>query len=395
MAFEHLANPAPQSISNPEDELAYLRAQVEAKEEELRALKQEQPRAMVAHERILHHRDEGHEVMAPSYVMKAEEAQEIALNLNLDPENDDETMDELRSIMEEKGIRNAYAVLYRLNSPHLEDDFHRFLVQYLIAGMPIKGLSESQPDWKALHLTLYEIALPEAHNTEQGREKTLKELISSMEQFYAGMLSVEDAYAGEPPYFSLELAVPVERSGLFFYVSVPNGRRDLFEKQLLSIFPEAHITPQPNDYNVFVPEGISIGSTARLVQKPMLPLKDYTDFDYDPLNSVLNAFAKIGAEDEGAAMQIIIQPKGDRYIRHYRKVLDALRRGETVQKALETPEGLAGELLKETGAMFIKQKELDRADADQGVIESVEKKMATPVVQTNVRFIVSSRSDFI
>ena len=88
MAFENPADVAPRSISTPEDELAYLRAQVEAKEQELRALKQEQPRAIVAHERILHHRDTGHEVLAPEYTMQAQEAAELALNL--DPENDDE-----------------------------------------------------------------------------------------------------------------------------------------------------------------------------------------------------------------------------------------------------------------------------------------------------------------
>jgi hypothetical protein len=380
------------TISSPEDELEYLRAQVQAKEDELRALKQEQPRAVVAHERILHHRENGAEVLSPEYRLDADEVADLALNL--DPESDDDTMDELRNIMEEKGIRNAYAVLDRLNSPHLEDDFHRFLVQYVISGIPPKGLKENQPDWKALHLTLYEIALPEAVTDDnEGRTKALKELISSMEQFYSGMLSVQDAYAGEPPYFSLELAVPVERSNLFFYASVPNGRRDLFEKQLLSIFPNAHITPQPNDYNIFVPEGFSIGSTATLVAKQMLPLKDYTDFDYDPLNSVLNAFAKIGAEDEGAALQIIIQPKGDHYIKHYRKVLDALKRGEDTYKALNTPESLAGELVKETGAIFMKPKEYSRADADQSVIESVEKKMAAPVVATNIRLIVSSRNE--
>ena len=260
--------------------------------------------------------------------------------------------------------------------------------------MEPKGLNEKQPDWKALHLTLYEIALPEADNTtEEGRTKTLKELISSMEQFYSGMLSVADAYAGEPPYFSLELAVPVDRSHLSFYAAVPNGRRDLFEKQLLSIFPNAHITPQPNDYNVFVQEGFSIGSTAKLHTKQMLPLKDYNDFDYDPLNSVLNAFAKIGAEDEGAALQIIIEPKGDKYIKHYRKVLDALKRGEETGKALNTPEGLGGELLKESAAIFVKPKELVREHADQSVIESVEKKMSAPVVATNIRLVVSSRSE--
>jgi hypothetical protein len=387
MAFEV----APRSISTPEDELAYLRAQVEAKEEELRSLKKEEPRALVAHERILHHLDTGHEVVAPEYALQPQEA--AALALDLDPENDDETMEELRRVMEEKGIRNAYAVLDKLNSPHLEDDFHRFLVQYLIAGMQPKGLGENQPDWKALHLTLYEIALPESSNqSDEGRTKTLKELISSMEQFYAGMLSVENAYAGEPPYFTLELAVPVGHSGLFFYAAVPHGRRDLFEKQLLSIFPNAHLTVQPNDYNVFVPEGFSVGSSAQLVHKSMLPLKDYNDFDYDPLNSLLNAFAKIGAEDEGAALQIVFAPKGDRFIHHYRRVLEALKRGEEVNRALATPETLAGEFLKETGSIFIKPKEISREHADQSVIESVEKKMASPVVATNIRLVVSSRS---
>ena len=387
MAFEV----APRSIATPEDELAYLRAQVEAKEEELRALKKEEPRALVAHERIIHHLDTAHEVVTPEYALQPHEA--AALALDLDPENDDETMDELRRVMEEKGIRNAYAVLEKLNSPHLEDDFHRFLVQYLIAGMQPKGLGENQPDWKALHLTLYEIALPESSNqSDESRTKTLKELISSMEQFYAGMLSVENAYAGEPPYFTLELAVPVEHSGLYFYAAVPHGRRDLFEKQLLSIFPNAHITVQPNDYNVFVPEGFSVGSYAQLIHKPMLPLKDYNDFDYDPLNSILNAFAKIGAEDEGAALQIVFAPKADRFITHYRRVLEALRRGEDAHKALATPETLAGEFLKETGSIFIKPKEVSREHADQSVIESVEKKMASPIVAANIRLVVSSRS---
>jgi hypothetical protein len=378
------------AIATPEDELAYLRAQVEAKEQELASLKQEQPRALVAHERIIHHRDNGHEVLAPAYQLPQEQVRELALNL--DPENDDETMDELRGIMEEKGVRNAFAVLEKLDSPHLENDFHRFLVQYLIAGMPVKGMPESQPAWKALHLTLYEIALPEPDNGGETREKTLKELVSAMEQFYAGMLSVGEAYAGEPPYFTLELAVPVERSHLFFYASIPNGRCDLFEKQILSIFPDAHLTVQPNDYNVFVPEGFSVGSTASLIHRSMLPLKDYTDFDYDPLNSVLNAFAKIGAEDEGASLQIVIEPKGDKYIKHYRRVLESLKEGVHPSKALSMPETLAGDLFRETGNLIVKQKEVKRENADQSVIESVEKKMASPVVATNIRLIVSSRS---
>jgi hypothetical protein len=388
MALESLARP----ISSPEEELAYLRAQVEAKEQELKTLQQEAPRSLVAEDRIVHHRTEGaQKVLAPGYQLSESEAHE--LSLNLDPESDDETMDELKQIMLEKGIKNAFSVLEKLNNPHIEDDFHRFLVQYVISGMQVKGLSENQPTWKALHMTLYEIALPEADTKDDSnRAKPLKELISAMEQFYSGMLSVGDPYAGEPPYFSIELAVPVDRSYLNFYVSVPNNRRDLFEKQLLAIFPDAHLTPQPNDYNVFVADGYSYGSTAHLGNKPMLPLKDYTEFDYDPLNSILNAFAKIGAEGEGAALQIIIQPSGDRYIRHYRKVLEELRKGMHPAKALTLPESFGGELFREAGTLFVKPKDLKREEADQGVIDSVEKKMATPIVSTNIRIVTSSRS---
>jgi hypothetical protein len=380
------------AIATPEDELAYLRAQIQEKEKELASLKQEQPRSLIAHERILHHRDYGHEIVASEYRIPEEEARDLALDL--DPENDDETMSELRGIMEEKGIRNAFAVLDKLNSPHLEDDFHRFLVQYLISGIPINGLKESQPAWKALHLTLYEIALPEPSGNagEETRSKTLKELVSAMEQFYSGMLSVGEAYAGEPPYFSLELAVPVDRSNLFFYAAVPNGRRDLFEKQILSIFPDAHLTVQPNDYNVFVSEGTSVGSTAKLFDYPALPLKDYGDFDYDPLNSVLNAFAKIGAEDEGASLQIIFEPKGDKYLKHYRRILEALKQGEYPHKALSLPETFAGEFFRESAKVIMQPKVLKRENADQSVIDSVEKKMASPIVATNIRLVVSSRS---
>src|SRR3989344_395199 len=167
-------------LRTPEQELAYLRAQVEVKERELAALKQEAPRGEIIHERIIHHKETpAEEVLHPRYQLP--EAEAHALSLNLDPDNNDDTIEELRRILETKGIRNALSVLEKLNSPHIEDDFHRFLVQYVAAGMPV-SMGEKEPSWRALHMTLYEILLPEPEKEEQStREKTLKELISAME----------------------------------------------------------------------------------------------------------------------------------------------------------------------------------------------------------------------
>lgn len=389
-------------VHTPEEEIAYLRAQVEAKEQELKALSKEVPRAHVVHEQILHHRQlPAEEVQGPRYKLSPEAAEVLALNL--DPESDDETMAELRNIMEEKGIKNAFAVLEKLNNPHMEDDFHRFLVQYLLSRMKIPGMGENQPAWKALHMTLYEIALPEPEGDDgNGFKKPLRELISSMEQFYAGMLAVEDAFQGEPPYFSLELAVPVDRPQLHFFAAVPNGRANLFEKQLLAIFPQAHVVKQPNDYNIFTADGIAVGSSAELVHPAMLALKDSDDFDYDPLNSILNSFAKIAAEGEGASLQIIIEPRGMKYTEHYRRVLDALRSGEHRHRALTIPDHLAGEAVREISTTLFggsyEKREQERLrhkqnDANKDEILLVEKKTAAPIVATTIRLVASSSND--
>jgi hypothetical protein len=393
MAFE---GPA-QTVATPEQELALLREQIAQKEQELAAMRESRPREEIAHERILHHRTQGHETLAPGYAISHEEAKEIALDL--DPESDDETINELRTIMETKGIKNAFSVLENLNSPHLEDDFHRFLVQYLVKGMPVPGFTEKQPAWKALHMTMYEIALPETPGSEQDKSKPLKELLSAMEQFYSGMFSLEHSQPGEPAYFTLELAVPVGKAHLMFYAAVPNSKRDLFEKQILAIFPDAHISVQPNDYNVFVQDGTSVASVATLAHPAVLPLKDYADFDYDPINSLLNAFGKISPENEGASLQILIKPENDRHTKHFRRILDNLHKGEDKHESLRLPETFLGEAFRDLGTTFFKNNtklEEERArrrelGSNKIEIEQVEKKISTPILSVNMRFAVSSQ----
>lgn len=393
MAFEGPTQP----LSSPEHELAYLREQIALKEQELATLKESRPREEIIHERMLHHRDTpASAILAPSYEMRNSEAH--ALALNLDPESDDETMQELKGIMESKGIKNAFGVLEKLNNPHLEDDFHRFLVQYLLNGMPIQGFSEKQPAFRALNMTLFEIQLPEV-GADEDKSKPLKELISAMEQFYSGMLAVEEAKPDEPPYFTLELAVPANKAHLMFYASVANSRKDLFQKQLLAIFPDAHIEPQPNDYNIFTQEGKGIGSVATFAHPQALPLREYVEFDYDPINSLLNSFDKIAKDGEGAALQIVIAPQQDRFSKHFRRIRDSLRSGEYAHDALRTPESQLGEAFLELGstifgkrnAKYEEEREKRKSsDENKSDIEQVEKKLSAPLVASNIRLIVSS-----
>lgn len=399
-------------LKTPEEELAYLRAQIAQKEKELTLARNEgvvsseaaqKERMNATQEALSEHKVASSEsVLAPSFQMDQTEAEVVSMGL--DPDNNDDTMHELRTLMETRGIKNAFSVVDKLNNPHIADDFHRFLIRYVVAGLPVNGLAENSPRFKALHMTLYEVSLPESNSNSGGtdtRNKNFKELVSVMEQFYSGMLAVEQATRNDPPYLALELAVPVEKDSLLFYVSVPNNKCDLFEKQLLAVFPKALLTPQPNDYNIFVENGTSLVSTARLAEPAMLPLKDYNDFDYDPLNAILNSFAKIEREGEGAALQIIFAPSAQRYTSHYRKILDALRKGVKRKEAFRLPETTLGEMAQDFKKFIFsgnqtkdeasaRESETRQAEANKSDIEQVEKKIATPIVSATLRLLVSS-----
>jgi hypothetical protein len=390
-------------LSTPEEELAYLREQVTRKEAEL-AGKGVLERAQIISETLHQHHTAPVEVLAKKYRIgekaAVDTASAILAELNLG--GSEQAIRSLQQTMEEKGIKNAFTVLEKLHDPHIADDFHRYLVQYVAAGFPALGIDEKAPRFQALQMTLYEIALPGPKGDEAAgsRTKTLKELISGMEQFYAGLLSIEDAASGEPHYYALELAVPANSPELQFYAAVPNSKKNLFEKQLLAIFPDAHLVPQPHDYNIFVADGTSLAATARFAASPALPLTDYTDFDYDPINALTNAFAKIEHTGEGAAIQIIIEPRAERHVKHYRKILQALRKGEKHGTAFSTPETALGEFARDVGKTLFSSKPKDeqkakeaetrQIEANKTHIEQVEKKIATPIVGATIRLVASS-----
>src|SRR5665811_2225587 len=85
-----------------------------------------------------------------------------------------------------KGIKNAFSVVEKMNNPHIDDDFHRFLVQYIKTHPVISDFKEGTPVFKSLNMTLFEITLPPGNNEEE-KQKGFKEFIGAMEQFYAGI----------------------------------------------------------------------------------------------------------------------------------------------------------------------------------------------------------------
>jgi len=385
-----------QKFKTPEEELNYLRAKVSSHEKMLANKGETLPREEIIKKELTTHGDRNPaDVLDKSYALQTHEVESIALDLS--PELHDTQMGELVNILQEKGVLNAMSVVDKLKDPHIEDDFHRFLVQYIKAGFRVANNNEKGPVFKALKMTLFEISLPSISKDDSQKNKNLKELVSKMEQFYSGMLSVENDDEFGAGYFVLELTNANNSNEIVFYMAVPDTKKSLFEKQIQSIFPEVKLVEKKDDYNIFNEIGDYVGSYAELSTNDIFPIKTYEEYDYDPLNVLLNSFSKIKKTGEGAAVQIIIKPEPKK-MDLYKKVLKEVEKGLKLKEAFEKVDSSFFNILKQVGKEIVttvgetKKDDNKPKDAHQNTIENIKAKISSPTASINIRIMASSNS---
>ncbi|HXK34905.1 MAG TPA: DUF87 domain-containing protein [Candidatus Paceibacterota bacterium] len=373
-------------FKSPEEELAYLRGELARREA---AIGERMPLSEVKKEEIgkaiikEYAEKKPAAVLPPERIMPAKEAEGITLKLK--PETHDSQMAELLGLLLEKGIRNVLTLLERSGNSHLEDDFHRFLVQYIIAAGEPPGLTPDSRYWASTHLALFEVTLPGLGVSER-EPKSFKEFIAKMEQFYSGLSDV--------PYYTLEIAVSAGSDEVVVYAAVPRNKADLFEKQVLGFYPDARINSAPNDYNIFNMEGSHVGGYFKLAEDDALSLKNYEEFGEDPISAVLNVFAKLKREGEGAALQLVIRPGDASLIKRYKAILAELQKGKSFKKALDVWGSFGKEFGIATKKLFFghPEKKEEEKKIDEKSIEKVNFKMKSPLAAAAIRLVASAET---
>ncbi len=388
---ERIVRPA-EKFKSPEEELAYLRERVRDKEREM-----DTPKNRFESDRIAK-REVAEYAATPAAAVLHEavvlpEHETLRHVLKLEPEEHDTQMDELLKIVAQHGIRNALSVVARMKNQHLEDDLHRVLVRYIAEGLPERGFPPPEKVKRALHMVLFEIE-PQAHG-EKDKEQAqkLEQVLASSEQLYAGLLPL----IGEDEGFSLEIAVAEGSETASLYLAVPRTKQTLAERLISSVFPNARISESRGDYNIFNYEGESVGAVARLANHPAFPLKTYEMFEHDPLNVLLAAFAKIAKHGEGAAVQLVVGTGGDRYNKHYKKMIRELEKGKPIRKALNVAESVFGELMQDVGKEVFMPKEYKedkerefRRGTDQVATEEIGRKVKSRITPVVIRLAASA-----
>ena len=388
-------------FKSPAEELDYLRAHVAKREQELIDKGEFEHASDNAVKDVISTYKEvpAKEAIHKDNLITKKESEGIVLKLK--PEPHDVIMEELLGILLTKGIRNALSVVEGMGNPHVDNDFHRLLVQYIKTGQVVDGLKEGTPIFKSLHMTLFEITLPPPTD-EADKSKGFKEFISAMEQFYAGMQSISEGRNNDKEnYFTLEVSLSNVSDQVIIYAAVPNRHLSLFEKQVLAFYHDAKIKDVPDDYNIFNEKGGSAGAYASFTERGVLPIKTYDNIEHDPMNTILNVFSKLKTEGEGAAIQFVIAPAGDKFINEYHRILVDVKDGTSVKHANDNLYKFSHAFLKISKELIFKERETEekkekymrgRRSVDEGAAEKIGNKVKSTIMKANIRIVASGET---
>ncbi len=377
-------------FTSPEEEIAFLRERIALRERELLS---RQPEAdhndfeAVAKTEL---REYG--MFTPKVILeggRVMDGHELA-SLQEHMTSTRTPVEDIMVLAAEKGIRNALSVLEKVDNPYVIDEVHRSLIEQIKGGMTTQDLKEGVPPWQILHMTLFEVTLPELKNS-QDREYQLADLIGMMEQLFRGLRTISSKDSSQ--HVALEIAVADNSDDIVFYAAVPTPFVTLFEKQTLSLFPHAVLSEQLHDYNIFVDGGESIISELGLKKHPIYPLRTHEAFSSDPLAVLLNAFSKIERDGGGAAVQFLFRHPKQSYRSTYEEIVKRVKKGMKPGEAIRRST-LTGEMMAGVGELLFssaKSKDDTPPEPDQEVLELFAEKQKGDIFETNIRIAVSAR----
>jgi hypothetical protein len=203
----------------------------------------------------------------------------------------------------------------------------------------------------AYELTFLKIKLPSDNEIEiESAEHLFSNLMGFRKKMWKGFLTGQ---------YRVSFEIVSKKSGIGFYVVVPDDIATIVEKQIHAAYPAAEID-LVNPHEVWDRGEVTQVTELRLKGADYYPIKDYEELQNDPLNSITSAMSKL-QENEVVAVQYIVQPTGNSWRQAGQSYIAKLRAREA------NPE--------------------KKSYVDTSHIEGVEKKIAKPGLFAKIRVV--------
>ncbi len=268
----------------------------------------------------------------------------------------------------------------------------------------IRRFRENKKINLSLKYILALIEIPKYQQSQQFQQDPRIRIIEELtvfENFLANLAKLKNPII-------LEIATPHYGEEIFFYAAVPKNDFDFFRKLVTGFWLGSEVSVVKEDYNIFNPNGVSLGSIVGLKAHNYLPIKTYKQIslaNIDPLDSFLSAFVKLSKEGEGLSYQIIISPVPSSENKKIFNIVKKLREGERLSEAFDS--GFK-KIFKETINSFrellvlkLEEKKAKEQEEkakpkplEENAIKNLEEKASKPLFRANIRLAVSTNDQF-
>ena len=109
--------------------------------------------------------------------------------------------------------------------------------------------------------------------------------------------------------------------------------RNLVEQQISSAYSDVYIE-EVEDYNIFQPKGVIVGSHLVFRRQNAFPIKTYTTLEKDPLSAITNVLSKI-PEGDGAAFQFLVRSSRGSWRKLGIKIASNMQQGMKLDEAIK------------------------------------------------------------
>lgn len=245
------------------------------------------------------------------------------------------------------------------------------------------------------------VTLPK-YKREQESERSeskdaVMEAVAAAETFFASIGGLKAERGWHAWLFSrsdeFAFEIIVEAKLIKFYVTVPTSYRSHLEQQLSSSYPDAHIE-EVEDYNLFQPDSVVLGSYLKLKRESAFPIKTYRKLDRDPLNALTNALAKV-PDGEAAAFQFVVRSSYAQWRKHGIAIASRMQQGMKMSDAISGHKKKEYSLGELTG--FSKKKDEPERDyrlspQEEEVVKGLEEKASKAGMDVCIRLLVAGKT---
>lgn len=258
---------------------------------------------------------------------------------------------------------------------------------------------------RALNMSLFLISLPKKNKEEGETSKSEKEIISAMEQLYSSLNNIKEkkkTFIYGQPHLVFEIATSQVGEEIIFYLALPQRYEDVVEKQIHGFYPDASVE-KVEDYNIFNPEGVTMGSYLKLARDSVLPIKTYQNLEIDPLQEITNTLSKLEEKGEGAVIQIVFRPASSEWRKAGQDIAKEMQEGKSFSQAKSDVSGnwfvkLTKELrgnasLSQQQNQKLEPKQPSITPGQEEIIKAIEEKASKIGFDVNLRILVSAGTE--